>query len=32
MFRNAAADVPVPPVLRGKQFAVDLAVDYYFTD
>ena len=32
MFRSAAADVPVPPVLRGKQFAVDVAVDYYFTD
>jgi periplasmic protein TonB len=32
MFRNAAADVPVPPVLRGKQFAVDVAVDYYLTD
>ena len=32
MFRNAAADVAVPPVLRGKQFAVDVAVDYYFTD
>ena len=32
MFRHAAADVPVPPVLRGKQFAVDVAVDYYFTD
>jgi protein TonB len=32
MFRSAAADVPVPPVLRGKPFAVDVAVDYYFTD
>jgi protein TonB len=32
MFRSAAADVPVPPVLRGKQFAVDVAVDYYFTE
>jgi protein TonB len=32
MFRSAAADVPVPPVLRGKQFAVDVAVDYHFTD
>ena len=32
MFRSAAADVPVPPVLRGKQFAVDVAVDYYLTD
>jgi protein TonB len=32
MFRSAAADVRVPPVLRGKQFAVDVAVDYYLTD
>jgi len=32
MFRSAAAALPVPPVLRGKQFAVDVAVDYYFTD
>jgi hypothetical protein len=32
MFRNAAADVPVPPVLRGKQFAVEVAVDYYLTE
>jgi protein TonB len=32
MFRKAAADVPVPPVLRGKQFSVDVAVDYYLTD
>jgi protein TonB len=32
MFRKAAADVPVPPVLRGKQFFVDVAVDYYLTD
>jgi hypothetical protein len=24
--------VPVPPVLRGKQFAVDVAVDYYLTE
>jgi protein TonB len=32
MFRSAAADVPVPPVLRGKPFAVDVAVDYYLTD
>jgi TonB family protein len=32
MFRSAAADVPVPPVLRGKQFAVDVAVDYYLTE
>jgi protein TonB len=32
MFRSATADVPVPPVLRGKQFAVDVAVDYYFTE
>ena len=32
MFRSAAADVPVPPVLRGKLFAVDVAVDYYLTE
>ena len=32
MFRSAAAEVPVPPVLRGKQFAVDVAVDYYLTE
>jgi periplasmic protein TonB len=32
MFRHAAAAVPVPPVLRGKQFAVDVAATYYFTD
>jgi periplasmic protein TonB len=32
MFRNAAAVVPVPPVLRGKEFAVDVAADYYFRD
>ena len=32
MFRNAAAVVPIPPVLRGKQFAVDVAATYYFTD
>ena len=32
MFMKAAADVPVPPVLRGKQFSVEVAVDYYLTD
>jgi protein TonB len=32
MFRNAAAEVPVPPVLRGKQFAVELLATYYLTD
>jgi protein TonB len=32
MFMKAAADVPIPPVLRGKQFAFDVAVDYYLTD
>jgi protein TonB len=32
MFRNAAAAVPVPPVLRGKEFAVEVAADYYFTE
>ena len=32
MFMKAAADVPVPQVLRGKQFSVDVAVDYYLTD
>jgi hypothetical protein len=24
--------VPVPPLLRGKEFAFDLAVTYYFTE
>jgi periplasmic protein TonB len=32
MFRKAAEVVPVPPILRGKQFAVDVAADYYLTD
>jgi protein TonB len=32
MFRKAAEVVPVPPILRGKEFAVDVAADYYFTD
>jgi periplasmic protein TonB len=32
MFRSAAAAVPVPPVLRGKEFAVEVAATYYFTD
>jgi periplasmic protein TonB len=32
MFRKAAEVVPVPPVLRGKEFAVEVAADYYFTD
>ena len=32
MFRKAAADVPVPPAVRGKQFSVDVAVEYYLTD
>ena len=32
MFKSAAAAVPVPPLLRGKEFAFDLAVTYYFTE
>lgn len=32
MFRNAARTVPVPPVLRGKEFALEVAATYYFTD
>jgi periplasmic protein TonB len=32
MFKSAAAVVPVPPVLRGKQFAVEVGATYYFTD
>jgi protein TonB len=32
MFKSAAAAVPVPPLLRGKEFAFDLAVSYEFTD
>lgn len=32
MFRNAAAAVPVPPVLRGKEFAVEVGATYYFTE
>ena len=32
MFKSAAAAVPVPPLLRGKEFAFDLGVSYYFTD
>jgi protein TonB len=32
MFRKAAATVPVPPVLRGKEFAVEVAATYFFTD
>ena len=32
MFRNAARTVPVPPVLRGKEFALEIAATYYFTD
>jgi protein TonB len=32
MFRNAAAAVPVPPVLRGKEFALDVAATYHFTE
>jgi periplasmic protein TonB len=32
MFKSAAALVPVPPVLRGKQFAVEVGATYYFTD
>ena len=28
MFRNAARAVPVPPVLSGKQFSVEVAVNY----
>jgi protein TonB len=32
MFKSAAAAVPVPPLLRGREFAFDLAVTYYFTE
>jgi protein TonB len=32
IFKSAAAAVPVPPLLRGKEFAFDLAVTYYFTE
>jgi len=32
MFKSAAAEVPVPPVLRGKRFAVEVGASYYFTD
>lgn len=32
MFRNAAKAVPVPPLLRGKEFSVDVAVAYNLTD
>lgn len=32
MFKSAAAAVPVPPPLRGKDFAFDLAVIYEFKD
>lgn len=32
MFRNAADAVPVPPLLRGKEFSVDVAAVYGLTD
>jgi protein TonB len=32
MFRSAAEAVPVPPLLRGKEFAVDVAAVYGLTD
>jgi periplasmic protein TonB len=32
MFKSAAAAVPVPPLLRGREFGFDLAVTYYFTE
>ncbi len=32
MFRNAAQAVPVPPLLRGKEFSVDVAAVYGLRD
>jgi protein TonB len=32
MYRNAAAAVPVPPVLRGKEFAIEVAAAYELKD
>jgi protein TonB len=32
MFKNAAEAVPVPPVLRGKEFSVDVAAVYGLKD
>jgi periplasmic protein TonB len=32
MFRNAAEAVPVPPLLRGKEFSVDVAAVYGLRD
>lgn len=32
MFRNAADAVPVPPLLRGKEFSVDVAAVYGLTN
>jgi protein TonB len=32
MFKSAAAAVPVPPLLRGKAFAFDVAVSYGFSE
>ena len=32
MFKSAAAAVPTPPLLRGKEFAFDVAVSYGFSD
>jgi len=32
MFKSAAAVVPVPPLLRGKEFAFDVAVSYGFSE
>ncbi len=32
MFRNAAQAVPVPPLLRGKEFAVEVAAVYGLRD
>ena len=32
MFTNAAEAVPVPPLLRGKEFSVDVAAEYGLRD
>jgi hypothetical protein len=32
MFTNAAEAVPVPPLLRGKEFSLDVAAEYGLRD
>ena len=32
MYRNAAAAVPVPPGLRGKEFEIEVAAAYELKD